>query len=54
MAAPPVENQLNRLAEIIPKYGFDGVDVHEAWDFEAKPGNWLVLETFFKRLQNQP
>lgn len=51
---PPVENHLNRLAEVIPKYGFDGVDVHEAWDFEANPANWLALDTFFKGLQSQP
>jgi hypothetical protein len=48
---PPVEAHLNLFADVIPKYGFDGIDIHEAWDFEANPANWLLLDRFAKRLQ---
>ena len=50
---PPVEAHLNRFAEIFPKYGFDGIDIHEAWDFEAKPANMPLLGVFARRLQGQ-
>jgi len=52
--SPPIEAHLDRFAEVIPKYGFDGIDVHEAWDFEAKPGNMALLDALAKRLQGQP
>jgi hypothetical protein len=51
---PPVEAHLERLAAVIPKYGFDGIDVHEAWNFEAPATNMALLGAFFKGLQSQP
>jgi hypothetical protein len=30
--------------------GFDGIDVHEAWNFEGPPENMDVLKRFSDRL----
>jgi hypothetical protein len=49
---PPVETHLNLFADVIPRYGFDGIDLHEAWNFESDPANWPLLAAFAKRLQS--
>jgi len=36
------------------KYGFDGIDMHEAWNFQANPANMAILESASLRLQKQP
>ena len=52
--SPPIEPRLERCAEAMRKYGFDGIDVHEAWNFEDKPGNMAMLADFARRLQAKP
>jgi hypothetical protein len=34
------------FAEKTRTHGFDGIDVHEAWNFEAAEGNMAVLGEF--------
>ncbi|HEX4144783.1 MAG TPA: hypothetical protein VHY91_14860 [Pirellulales bacterium] len=51
--SPPVGPRLDRFAEVLPKYGFDGIDVHEAWDFEGNPANMPLLGAFAKRLRGE-
>jgi hypothetical protein len=48
-----IEANTRFFAEVTCKYGFDGVDVHEAADFEVKPGNMVLLKAMAERLQGK-
>ncbi|MCF6286084.1 MAG: hypothetical protein L3K26_12960, partial [Candidatus Hydrogenedentes bacterium] len=38
-------------ADLTLKHGFDGIDMHEAWNFESQPGNMAVLGRMAERLK---
>jgi hypothetical protein len=40
---PQLETRLQFWVDVTRKYRFDGIDVHEAWNFEAHPGNMPLL-----------
>lgn len=42
------------FAEKAVRHGFDGIDVHEAWNFEAAPGNMAVLGQTARWLAGNP
>lgn len=46
-----IENNTRFFAEMTCKYGFDGVDVHEAANFEFPPGNMALLKAMAERLR---
>jgi hypothetical protein len=48
-----IEANTRFFAEVTRKYGFDGVDVHEAVNFEVKPGNMALLKAMAERLQGK-
>jgi hypothetical protein len=49
---PPVNTRF--FADAARKYGFDGVDVHEAANFEGDPANMRVLKAMAERLRGKP
>lgn len=46
-----LESKMEFWADTTRKHGFDGIDVHEAWNFEAHPDNMAVLGRFSERLK---
>ncbi len=46
-----LETKMEFWADTTRKHGFDGIDVHEAWNFEAHPDNMAVLGRFSERLK---
>jgi len=46
-----LEARMRFWAETARKHGFDGIDVHEAWNFEAHPDNMAVLGKFSEWLK---
>jgi len=49
-----IEANTRFFADVTRKYGFDGVDVHEAANFEAKPGAMALLKAMAERMQGRP
>ena len=49
-----LEQELIFWADLTRKYGFDGIDLHEAWNFESHPDNMPLLNIFSQRLSAQP
>ncbi len=48
-----IEANTRFFAEVTRQYGFDGVDVHEAANFESEPGNMALLKAMADRLQGK-
>jgi hypothetical protein len=44
---------MNDWASRVLENGFDGIDVHEAWNFESPPESMAVLKQFAERLAGQ-
>ena len=38
-------------ADVTRQHGFDGIDVHEAWNFESHPANMAILGSLNERLK---
>ena len=55
LPGPPsiLETRLHFWADITRKYGFDGIDMHEAWNFENNPANMPLLGAMAKRLRGK-
>ncbi len=49
-----LEHRMMQWAHRTVKNGFDGIDVHEAWNFESHPGNMAVLGKFSEALKKRP
>jgi hypothetical protein len=51
---PPTSTELEKSvdswADLTRTYGFDGIDVHEAWNFENTPGDMVLLGRMSTRL----
>lgn len=50
--ARPLEPRLQFWTDVVLKHGFDGIDMHEARDFEADPANMALLGAMAKRLKS--
>ena len=48
-----LEPRLRFFVDAARRNGFDGLDVHEAWDFEKNPANMAVLGSAAKRLKGK-
>jgi len=48
-----IEENTRFFAEVTCKYGFDGIDMHEAQNFEDKPEHMLLLRAMADRFQNK-
>lgn len=48
-----IEENLRFFTEATCKYGFDGIDMHEAMNFEAKPEYMLLLRAMADRFQEK-
>ncbi|MGI6459034.1 MAG: hypothetical protein ACOX5J_02880 [Candidatus Hydrogenedentales bacterium] len=48
-----LEPRMNDWASRVLENGFDGIDVHEAWNFESPPESMEVLKRFSDRLAGQ-
>ena len=46
-----LEPRVRFWADVTRKYGFDGIDVHEAWNFESNPANMPLLGAMADRLR---
>ena len=46
-----LETRMEFWADTTRKHGFDGIDVHEAWNFESHPDSMSVLGRFSERLK---
>lgn len=40
-------------ADVTRQHGFDGIDMHEAWNFEAHPDNMAILGAMNERLKGE-
>ncbi len=49
--AKGLESQLNFWADVTRKHAFDGIDMHEAWNFESGPTHMALLGAMAKRLK---
>jgi hypothetical protein len=49
-----IEQNTRFFADVTCKYNFDGVDMHEAWNFEAQPGNMAFLAEMAERFKAKP
>ncbi len=38
-------------ADVTRQHGFDGIDMHEAWNFESHPDNMAILGSMAQRLK---
>jgi hypothetical protein len=47
----PLEPRVNVVIDQVLRHGFNGVDVHEAWDIEANPANFARLDAMSRRLK---
>ena len=45
-----LDQRMKDWASRVLENGFDGIDVHEAWNFEGPPENMDVLKRFSDRL----
>ncbi len=45
-----LEEQTRFWADVTRKNGFDGIDMHEAWNFESNPANMAILGRMAARL----
>ena len=50
----PLDQRLSQWAERVRKNGFDGIDVHEAANFELTPDGMELLRRFRDRLHGKP
>ena len=48
-----LEARLNFWADTTRKYGFDGIDVHEAWNFQNNPAHMPLLGAMAERLRGK-
>ncbi len=48
-----LEKRLRFWADTTRKHGFDGIDVHEAWNFENNPAHMPLLGAMAERLQDK-
>jgi hypothetical protein len=48
---PKLEARTRSLANLVLTHGFDGVDMHEAWDFEQTPATLALLRSMAERFQ---
>ncbi len=48
-----LEQRTRFWADVTRKHGFDGIDVHEAWNFESNPANMPLLGAMAERLQGK-
>ena len=46
-----LESRVRFWADVTRKHGFDGIDVHEAWNFESHPAHMPLLGAMAKRLR---
>jgi hypothetical protein len=55
MPGDPVklEAQTQFWADVTRKNSFDGIDMHEAWNFESNPASMVVLERMTTRLRGE-
>ncbi len=50
-APATLKTRMDFWADVTRRHGFDGIDVHEAWNFEAHPDNMAILGLMAQRLQ---
>ncbi len=48
---PELDARLHFWSEVTGKNGFDGIDMHEAWNFECNPANMALLGSMAERLR---
>ena len=54
-AAPAeLKTRMQFWADVTRRHGFDGIDVHEAWNFESPPANMAILGSMADRLKAMP
>jgi hypothetical protein len=46
-----LDSRLRFWSDVTRKYGFDGIDVHEAWNFESHPAHMPLLGAMAERLR---
>ncbi len=48
-----LDARLHFWSDVTGKNGFDGIDMHEAWNFECNPANMALLGSMAKRLRDK-
>jgi hypothetical protein len=46
-----LETRTRFWADVTRQHGFDGIDMHEAWNFECQPANMAILGSLSERLK---
>lgn len=48
-----LDKRLQYWTDVTRKNGFDGIDMHEAWNFECNPANMAILGSMAERLRGR-